>query len=129
MVRRVSVLGLAGALIAAAGCRHSCGDRGFLAGFGRGPAPCGLAGRTTEVCPDPAGPGVPVSGGGIGPGFGGTLVPGSGAAGPTEQLPPPTGYIPPAGVPYAPPTTAPPPDPTMGTLPAPKVGVPVKNGN
>lgn len=125
MVRRAAVLGVAGVLVAAAGCRHSCGDRGWFTGFGRGSAPGNLVGRSggVEVCADPVGPGVPVSGGGIGPGFGGTLMPRSAVG--AEELPLPT--IPPVGVPLAPRTPAPA-DP-LGTLPPPRIGTPVKGGN
>lgn len=127
MVRRAAVLGLAGVLVAAAGCRNACGDRGLLTGFHRGSAPGSLTGRPVEVCADPVGPGIPVSGGAIGPGFGGTLMPRPGL-GAEELLPPPVGSnIPPVAVPAQP--FAAPADPMMGTLPAPKVGVPVKGGN
>lgn len=129
MVRRVAVLGLAGGLVAAAGCRNSCGDRGWFTSAGRGSAPCGLVGRPggAEACDVPLG--VPVSGGGLPPGSAGTLIPGSGG---TMELPPPAGLIPATdlpGTPFAPPKSAPADYGGVGALPAPKVGVPVKGGN
>lgn len=121
MVRRVSMLGLAVAMMAAAGgCRTRCGG-GLFTSSGRGDAPCHLAGAT---CVE----GVPVSGGGGFPlGAPAGTVPGGGFGGsPSElPLPQPTDLIPRPGVPFAPPTPAPG-DGGASVLPLPKDGVPVR---
>lgn len=114
MRRPVTMLGLAAVLVASAGCRHACGDRCGSGLFSRG-----SAGRA--ACPDPV-VGVPVSYPG---GSAGVLIPGGTS---TEELQPPGGYLPPAGLP-APRTPAPPPGDGLGSLPPPKIGVPVGKGN
>lgn len=127
MVRRLTMLGLAAALLAvAAGCRSSCSSSGhglFTSNAGNG-GNCQLvgSGKPTVIYYDST-PGVPVSAPvGAVPGM---VVPGGRA----DELPfpQPNGLIPPAGVPFAPPTPAP------GNLDAstgtPKTVVPVKTRN
>lgn len=115
MVRRVSMMVLAAALVAsAAGCRSSC-SKGWFTSASRGPAECQLVGRPGEVVigtPVPAGTYVPNAGGGELP------------------FPQPNELIPRTGVPVPPaiPTPAPG-DGGAAFLPAPKNGVPVKIGH
>lgn len=125
MLRRVSILTLAVAMLAAAGgCRHRCGSGWFTSGV-RTEAPCRLTG-SGDGCID----GIPVGGGALPPGVPGGVVPGGGYAvpgggSPTElPLPQPNGLIPPQGIPFAPPSPAPG-DGGASILPAPKGGVPV----
>jgi hypothetical protein len=142
MLRRVSVLGLAAALLtAAAGCRSQCGERhGLFTSSCGSPPSCRLIGSCKNgegCCEGYPIQGVPVSGpGGPAPGV---LVPGNGVPvlpgpyGPETRpdelpYPQPSGLIPPAGVPYAPPGPAPGDMGNNGGLPRNGQPVPVKNG-
>lgn len=110
MVRRLSVVGLAAALLTVAvGCRSSCSSgSGLFTSSGNG-SNCRLvgSGKPTPIYYEST-PGVPVSGPvGSAPGM---VVPGYGQPAPrADELPypQPNGMIPPAGVPFAPPVPAP----------------------
>lgn len=133
MVRRVTVLALAAAMVSTTvGCRTRCGGGWFTSRL-HGDSPCRLVGRPADGCCEEVA-GVPVSVGG--PAMPGTLVPGAGvpllpgATGPAPELPfpNPSDLIPRAGVPVPPAVPVPAPGEMGNVLPPPKFGVPVKGG-
>lgn len=128
MARRVSMLGLAAALLCtAAGCRNCGNSGGGFTSRARSEPTARLVGRgNCDTCYD-AGTGMPI--GSPLPGSPGMLIPGSsGVPGSrADELPyPQPNMIPPAGVPFAPPGVAPAPGGSFGEVPGTKSGVPVK---
>lgn len=126
MIRRVSMISLAAALLAmGVGCRHDCGG-GWFTSSSRGSAPCQLVGGSSGVMLDSTGAPIGGAPGAFVPGNGVPMLPGA-TPGTALPFPQPNDLIPRTGVPVPPaiPTPAPG-DGGAAVLPVPKVGVPVK---
>ena len=126
MIRRMSMMCVAAALLASSvGCRSNCGG-GWFTSSSRGAAPCQLVGRSSDGIVDSTGMPIGAVPGTFGPGNGVPLLPGSGTG--TElPFPRPNDLIPRTGVPVPSATPVPAPgDGGAALLPVPKVAVPVK---